>query len=84
MNQLDMAERDILPEQQVSITSSNEKECRKINGYFAIPYPISKGCVAAYFPEINEILFIHHVNSCKTPAYKSISVQVKAYSFVTF
>lgn len=78
MNNEDMVQRDISQEQMVDITSRyNDKE-RKIEGYYAIPYPIRKGCVAAYFPETNKLASIDHVNElCQTPAFKSISVQVR-------
>jgi anaerobic selenocysteine-containing dehydrogenase len=78
MNSEDMVQRNISSEQMVDIISRyNDKE-RKIEGYYAIPYPIRNGCVAAYFPETNKLTSIDHVNElCQTPAYKSISVQVQ-------
>jgi hypothetical protein len=62
----------------VDITSRYNNNDRRIEGYYAIPYPIRKGCVAAYFPEANKLTSIDHVNElCQTPAFKSVSVQVR-------
>ena len=78
MNCEDMAQRNIIPEQIVEITSFFENQTRKLEGYYAIPYPIKQGCVAAYFPEMNGLTFINNTCvTCETPAYKSVRVQVK-------
>ena len=77
MNRRDMDERKILPEQRVNIQSDYENKERKLEGYYAIPYPISQGCVAAYFPEANRLLSINNTSiECETPAYKSVKVRV--------
>jgi molybdopterin-dependent oxidoreductase alpha subunit len=82
MNNTDMEKRNISPEQMVEISSNYDNKLRKIEGYYAIPYPIKQGCVAAYFPETNELTSINNTNElCQTPAYKSISVQVKEFTF---
>lgn len=78
MNSQDMAERNISPEQMVDITSQYDKKERKLQGYFAIPYPIKRGCAAAYFPETNILASINNTcKKCETPAYKSIKITVK-------
>jgi anaerobic selenocysteine-containing dehydrogenase len=78
MNYEDMVKRNISPEQMVEITSQSDDKLRKIEGYYAIPYPIHQGCVAAYFPETNELTSINNTSElCETPAYKSVSVQVR-------
>ena len=77
MNREDMVQRSISPEQMVDITSDYDDKLRKLDGYYAIPYPIKQGCVAAYFPETNVLTSINNINElCQTPAYKSVSVQV--------
>ena len=77
MNREDMIQRNISPEQMVDIMSEYDDKLRKIEGYYAIPYPIKQGCVAAYFPETNVLTSINNINElCQTPAYKSVSVQV--------
>ncbi|MFH0760340.1 MAG: FdhF/YdeP family oxidoreductase [Bacteroidota bacterium] len=78
MNSEDMAWRNIVPEQLVEITSHYDGKERKLEGYYAIPYPIRQGCVAAYFPEANRLTSINEVTECcQTPAYKSVRVRVK-------
>jgi molybdopterin-dependent oxidoreductase alpha subunit len=78
MNNEDMTQRKITPEQMVEITSQSDDKLKKIEGYYAIPYPIHQGCVAAYFPETNELTSINNTSErCETPAYKSVSVQVR-------
>lgn len=77
MNRDDMLERNIAPEQVVSITSNYNDKLKKLEGYYAIPYPISKGCTAAYFPETNILTSINNVNVItNTPAFKSIRINV--------
>ena len=79
MNRDDMLERNIAPEQVVSITSNYNDKLKKLEGYYAIPYPISKGCTAAYFPETNILTSINNVNVLtNTPAFKSIRINVNA------
>ncbi len=81
MNSDDMVQRDISPEQLVDIASNNDGKIREMKGYYAIPYPIRQGCAAAYFPEANELTSISNTNNlCQTPAYKSISIQVRKSS----
>jgi molybdopterin-dependent oxidoreductase alpha subunit len=76
MNSGDMDERKIAPEKMVDISSFYDGKFRRLEGYYAIPFPIRKGCVAAYFPEANVLLSINNVSSCETPAYKSVRVFV--------
>jgi molybdopterin-dependent oxidoreductase alpha subunit len=79
MNREDMEDRGLHPEQPVTITGRQDDQKRSIDGYFAIPYPIRKGCAAVYFPEANLLIPIdHHGDTCPTPAYKSVRVQVAA------
>ena len=79
MNREDMQKRNIAPEQLVEINSFYDGKHRMVDGYYAIPYPVKQGCVAAYFPEINALLSINNKNElCHTPAFKSVSVQVHA------
>ncbi len=78
MHRADMAERQIAPEQIVEIASHYDDQVRQLEGYYAIPYPLSRGSVAAYFPEANPLLSLNNVSeTCATPAYKSVSVQVR-------
>ncbi|MCF8360382.1 MAG: FdhF/YdeP family oxidoreductase [Prolixibacteraceae bacterium] len=77
MNQEDMSNLNLGAEQIVEISSNFDNKERKLEGYYAIPYPISKGCVAAYFPETNILTSINEISdTCYTPAYKSVRVKV--------
>jgi anaerobic selenocysteine-containing dehydrogenase len=81
MNSNDMNQRNIAPEQMVDITSTYGEIPRTIKGWFAIPYPVRKGCVASYFPETNVLIPVNHTcKACETPAFKSVSVQVQISS----
>jgi molybdopterin-dependent oxidoreductase alpha subunit len=81
MNEEDMRVRNISAEQVVKITGRQDEQTRILDGYFAIPYPIRKGCAAAYFPEANILVPMdHHGAECPTPAYKSVRVQVSISS----
>ncbi len=79
MNEADMAERGIPPEGGCEIeTISNDGRQRKLKGLRALPYPIPRGSVAAYYPETNGLLpLYHHDSTSKTPAAKSIPVLVR-------
>ncbi len=77
MNREDMDRRSIAPEHMVEITSRSDGRVRVLEGYYAVPYPITPGCAAAYFPETNVLTSINNVAACGTPAYKAVSVQIK-------
>ncbi len=77
MNLEDMKERDIKPEQMVDITSRVRGKDHSVFRYFAIPYDIKKGSVAAYFPEVNLLFPVdYHGDQYPTPAYKSLPVSI--------
>jgi len=81
MNPSDMKVRNMAPEQLIDISSHYDEKERKLNGYYAIPYPIKAGSVAAYFPETNVLTSINNIGrSCETPAYKSVRVSITASS----
>jgi molybdopterin-dependent oxidoreductase alpha subunit len=77
MNENDMIKHGISDQQKVEIISEYQGKERKTNGYYAIPYKIKEKCVAAYFPEINNVFPIDNISeNCTTPAYKSLIVKV--------
>jgi molybdopterin-dependent oxidoreductase alpha subunit len=79
MNKEDMESRNIADGQMVQITSNYDNSKRKLTGYYAVQYPVSKGSVAAYFPEANRILSINNISEeCYTPAYKYVRVKVES------
>ena len=77
LNEADMEEMGLAPEQAVDLSSSHKGTTRRSRGFFAIPYPIPRGCAAAYFPEANELACLDLVDEATgTPAYKSIPVEI--------
>ena len=79
MNQDDMDARGIAAEAPVEMeTISTDGRHRLLGGLKALPYPIPRGSVAAYYPETNGLLPLnHHDSLSKTPAAKSIPVLVR-------
>ncbi len=80
MNQADMTERGLVPEQDVEIeTIAGNGQPRTVGGLKAIPYSLPRGSVAGYYPELNPLLPIDHfdeISGC--PAAKSIPVRVRS------
>ncbi len=85
MNEDDMAARGIAPEGPVEMeTVSIDGQHRWLGGLKALPYPIPRGSVAAYYPETNGLLPLYHYDSLsKTPAAKSIPVLVRPSTAAT-
>jgi molybdopterin-dependent oxidoreductase alpha subunit len=78
MNEEDMKERGIAPEEPVDITSHFESETRRAELFLAIPYSTPKGCVAAYYPEANVLVPIKaKADISHTPISKSVVVTVQ-------
>lgn len=78
MSPQDMEERGISAGQTVTISSHYKERIHHLEGYYAIPYPIHRGCAAAYFPEANALTFMESAApDCHTPAYKSVAVTIK-------
>ena len=79
MNQDDMDARGIAAEAPVEMeTISTDGRHRLLGGLKALPYPVPRGSVAAYYPETNGLLPLnHHDSLSKTPAAKSIPVLVR-------
>lgn len=77
MNQEDMAERGLVAEQPVDITSHYKDETRTAELFLVIPYDTPKGCAAAYYPEANVLVPIHATaNISRTPTSKSIVITI--------
>ncbi|MCQ8280050.1 FdhF/YdeP family oxidoreductase [Acetobacteraceae bacterium KSS8] len=79
MNREDMQARGIAEQDWVEVeTISLDGQDRKLAGLKAIAYPISRGSVAAYYPETNGLLPLYHYDqTSKTPAAKSIPVLIR-------
>ncbi len=80
MNKEDMLQKNILPHDKVNITSFYNNEKRYLKNFKAIPYNISKGCVAVYFPEGNVLVAIDNKSKeSNCPASKFIEVSIENY-----
>lgn len=75
----DLAELGLKDGDPVDIYSSwPGEQTRVLRGYRAVSYPTKPGCVAAYFPEANEIIPRGSVAEiCNTPTSKQFVVEVK-------
>lgn len=79
MNEHDMRERGLVERTPISVVNQDDGVTRRISGFVVLPYPIPRGCVAAYFPEINPIIPRGRVDKfSKTPASKSVRVRIEA------
>jgi formate dehydrogenase major subunit len=58
-------------------TISSDGVQRRMDGLTVLDYPMARGSVAGYFPELNPLLPLdHHDKISGTPAAKSIPVRV--------
>jgi molybdopterin-dependent oxidoreductase alpha subunit len=77
MNLDDLAHEGLASGDAVDLTSHFAGEVRRADRFFAVPYPIPRGCVATYFPEANVLVPLDHVaERSNTPASKSVVVEV--------
>jgi molybdopterin-dependent oxidoreductase alpha subunit len=75
----DLAARGWTAGTRVDITSHFGDERRVARSFQLVPYPIPRGCVAAYFPEANVLVPIGSVaERSNTPTSKSIVVSLAA------
>jgi molybdopterin-dependent oxidoreductase alpha subunit len=79
MNEADIAERSLTAGSVVDITSHFDDGERHANSFTVVPYPIPKGCAAAYFPEANPLVPLgSYADRSLTPTSKSIVISIKA------
>ena len=80
MNADDIAARGLDPGTKIALeTIGVDGIARRVEGLTVIDYPMSRGSVAGYYPELNPLLplaFYDKVSGC--PAAKSIPVRVVA------
>ena len=75
MNADDMADRQLATGDPVRIVAAT----RRASGFVAVAYPIARSSCAAYFPEASVLVALEDFDpQSRTPAYKSIPVQVEA------
>ncbi|WP_340572726.1 FdhF/YdeP family oxidoreductase [Stenotrophomonas sp. G106K1] len=78
MNLEDRVARGISKEGQVSLeTISSDGVLRRVDGLTVLDYPMPRGAVAGYYPELNPLLPLDYFDRISgTPAAKSIPVRV--------
>lgn len=81
MNQDDLRERGLSPNQAVDITSHHAGQKRVLRNFMAVEYPIPRQCAAMYFPEANALIPISsNDNLSNCPSFKSVAITVAARS----
>ena len=80
MNREDRIARGIVAGSRVALeTIASDEVRRRVDGLTVIDYPMPRGAVAGYYPELNPLLPLdHHDRISGTPAAKSIPVRVAA------
>lgn len=80
MNSEDRAARGLADGARIAIeTISDDGVSRRVNGLTVLDYPMPRGSVAGYYPELNPLLPLEHFDKISgTPAAKSIPVRVVA------
>ncbi|WP_010515037.1 FdhF/YdeP family oxidoreductase [Komagataeibacter oboediens] len=80
MNKDDMAARGLVDGAMADLeTISTDGTQRRVDGLMVVPYPMPRGSIAGYYPELNPLLPLSHFDQIAgTPAAKSIPVRVTA------
>jgi formate dehydrogenase major subunit len=80
INEADRSDRGLQAGARVALeTFSDDGVLRRVEGLTLIDYPMSRGSLAGYFPELNPLLPLHHYDRTSgTPAAKAIPVRVVA------
>lgn len=77
MNEEDMSEADLVQGELVDITSHFEGGERHARMFMVAPYPIPRGCTAAYYPETNVLVPLDSTaEGSNTPTSKSLVISV--------
>lgn len=80
MNADDRMARGLADRSRVVLeTISNDGAVRRVSGLTVLDYPMPRGSVAGYYPELNPLLPLDHYDRISgTPAAKSIPVRIVA------
>jgi molybdopterin-dependent oxidoreductase alpha subunit len=80
MNAEDLATRGLDPGSRVALeTISGDGVLRRVDGLTVLDYPMPRGAVAGYYPELNPLLPLNYFDKISgTPAAKSIPVRIVA------
>ena len=82
MNAQDMADRGLKEYDTISLETISEDGIeRRVDGLSVLDYPMPRGSVAGYYPELNPLLPLDYYDRISgTPAAKSVPVKVVAKS----
>ncbi|MFF4558010.1 FdhF/YdeP family oxidoreductase [Streptomyces sp. NPDC001422] len=82
MNEDDMRERGVSEFDPVDIVATaKDGTHRRLDGYFAIPYDIPRGCAAGYMPEMNVLCAIGDYSlQSDQPLMKHVKVTIEAHA----
>ena len=80
MNEQDRIARGLEPEARVALeTISGDGVKRRIDGLTVLDYPMPRGAIAGYYPELNPLIPLDYYDRISgTPAAKSIPVRMVA------
>lgn len=78
MNAEDIAERGLESGTRIGLeTISEDGIARRVDGLTILDYPMPRGAVAGYYPELNPLVPLGYFDPVSgTPAYKSVPVRV--------
>ena len=80
MNAQDMADRGLKEYDKVALeTISTDGIARRVEGLSVLDYPMPRGAIAGYYPELNPLIPLDYYDKTSgTPAAKSVPVRVVA------
>ena len=80
MNAQDMADRGLKEYDKVALeTISTDGIARRVEGLSVLDYPMPRGAIAGYYPELNPLIPLDYYDKTSgTPAAKSVPVRVIA------
>jgi formate dehydrogenase major subunit len=80
MNAQDMTDRGLREYDKIALeTISDDGIARRIDGLTVLDYPMPRGSIAGYYPELNPLLPLDYYDRISgTPAAKSVPVRVAA------
>jgi molybdopterin-dependent oxidoreductase alpha subunit len=83
LNPDDIEKHGLKTGQVVNLTSHFDDGERHVYRFIVVPYPIPKGCAAAYFPEANPLVPLGSIaEKSQTPTSKSIIISIQPTSEV--
>jgi molybdopterin-dependent oxidoreductase alpha subunit len=78
LNPDEIHERGLRADQWVDLISHYAEERRRAARFKVVPYPIPRGCAAAYFPETNVLVPVHSVaDGSNQPTSKSVPITLE-------